>query len=63
MFLRDYGLRKKCLNKCLRNTVSEETSASSMVNGKKRCANLDDSTFSIVIDHREGNWVGKNVSG
>ena len=28
----------------------------------KHCSNIDDTTFSIVVDHCEGNWVGKNVS-
>ena len=31
MYFRNYGLRKTCLNKCLKNTVSEDTSATSMV--------------------------------
>ena len=33
-----------------------------MVNGKKHCWNLEDTTFSIVIDYCEGNYVGKNLS-
>ena len=31
MYFRNFGLRKMCLNKCLKNTVSEDTSATSMV--------------------------------
>ena len=48
-----------CLNKCLKNPVSQDTLESSMVNGNKECWNLDGTTFSIVIDDCEGNWVGK----
>ena len=33
MYFRNYGLRKTCLNKCLKITVSEDTSATSMVKG------------------------------
>ena len=62
MYFRNYGLRKTCLNKSLKNPVSEDTPPSGMVNGKKQCSNLEDTTFSIIIDHCEGNCVGKNVS-
>ena len=62
MYFWIYGLRKISLNKCLRNTVSQENSASGKVNGNKRCENPDDTTFSMIIDHREGNWAGKNLS-
>ena len=33
MDLRNYGLRKTCLNRCLKNTISEDTSVTSMVKG------------------------------
>ena len=62
MYFRNYGLPKTCLNKCLKNPVLEETSSSGMVNEKKHCWNLDDTTFTIVIDHSEGNWLSKNLS-
>ena len=62
MYFRNYGLRKTLLKKCLINTVSEDTSASGMVNGYKHCWNLADTTFSIVIDHYEGSWLEKNLS-
>ena len=51
MYFQNYGLRKTCLNKCLKTTISEDTSASGMVNGNKHCGNLDGKTFIIVIDH------------
>ena len=62
MYFRNYGLRKKWLNKSLKNPVSEDTSGSGMVNGNKHCWNLNDTSFSIVIDHCEGKWIGKNLS-
>ena len=34
MDVRNYGLRKTFLNKCLKITVSEDTSATSMVKGR-----------------------------
>ena len=37
MYFRYYGLRKTCLNKSLKNPVSEDTPTSGMVNGKKHC--------------------------
>ena len=62
MYVRNYGLQNTCLNKFLKNLISKDTSVSGMVKGKKHCWNLDDTTFSIVIDHCEGSWVGKNLS-
>ena len=61
MDVRNYGLRKTCLKKCLKNPVSEDTSASDMVNGKKHFWNPEGATFRIVIDHCERNWVGGNL--
>ena len=62
MYFENYGLRKTCLNKSVKNPVSGDIPTSGMVNGKKHCWNLEDTTFSIVIDHGEGNCVGKNLS-
>ena len=62
MYIGNHGLRETCLNKSLKNSVSEDTLASGMVNGKKHCWNLEDTTFSMVIDHCERNCVGKNLS-
>ena len=55
MYFRNYGVRKTCLNKYLKNLLSEHTLANGMVKGNKHCCNLDGTTFSIVIDHCEGN--------
>ena len=62
MYSRNYGLRKTCLNKNVKDPVSKDTPTSGMVNRKKHCGNLEDTTFSIVIDHCEGNCVGKSLS-
>ena len=62
MYIGNHGLRETCLNKSLKNPVSEDTWASGMVNGKKHCWNLEDTTFSMVIDHCKRNCVGKNLS-
>ena len=37
MYFRNYGLRKTWLNKCLKNTISEDILVSGMVNGNKHC--------------------------
>ena len=37
-------------------------STSNMENSPKHCGNLNDSTFTIFIDHCEGNLVGKSRS-
>ena len=49
-------------DKCLKSLVPEEASTSNMVNGHKHCWNLDHSTFIIIIDHCQINWVGKRLS-
>ena len=55
MYFRNYGLRKKWLDKFLKTPVSEDPSTSNMVNGPKHIRNLDDSSFTIFIDHIERN--------
>ena len=41
---------------------SEDPSKSNMLNGPKHYLSHDDSTFTIFIDHSEGNSVGKSLS-
>ena len=60
MYLRNYKLFKRLLDKCLKNPVLEDTSISNMVNGPKHCCNVEDSCFTIFIDHCEYNSVGKS---
>ena len=56
------GLRKICLDKCLKSPLSEDPLTSNMVNGPKHCWNLNESTFTIFIDHCQGNSVGTSPS-
>ena len=50
MSLRNYGLGKPSLVKCLKSPVFEDPSKSNMVNGSKHCSDLNHNTFSIYID-------------
>ena len=59
MHFRNYGLRKTRLYKCLTIPLSEVPSRSNMVSGTKHCWNLNETTFTIFIDHCDGNWDGK----
>ena len=58
---RNFGLLRKWLDNCLKSPFSESPSTSDMVNGANHCCNLNNSTFTIFIDHCEGNGVGKNL--
>ena len=49
MYLRNYGLRRRWLDKCLKNPASEDPSSDNMVNGIKHCFNLNGSIFGIFI--------------
>ena len=55
MCFRNYGLGYPWLDKCLKSSISEDPSKSTMVNGPKHCSNLNRSTFSIFIDECERN--------
>ena len=61
MYLGNYGLRKRWLEKCLKSPLTDEPSTSNMVNGSKYFWILDDGIFPIFIDHCEHNSVGKNL--
>ena len=62
MYFWTYVLPKTWLDNCLKSPVSEDPSTSDMVNGPKHCWNLNDSTFTILIDPCEGNSGGKSLS-
>ena len=47
MYFPNYGLRKKCFDKYLKGTLSQDPSKSNMVNGPKHSWNLHESTFII----------------
>ena len=51
--------RKTCLDKCLKTPAWEELSTGDMVNGLNHWFSLNESTFIILGDHCEGNWVAK----
>ena len=61
MYFWNYGFRKKWLDKCLKTTVSDDLSSSNMVDGHKHSCILDDSTFTIFIDHCERNWAWNSL--
>ena len=61
MYFPKYRLRKTWLDKCLKSRVSEDPSTDNMANGSKHCCNLNDSTFTIIINHCETNCIGKGL--
>ena len=62
MYFRNYGLQKTLLHKYLESPLAEDPLTSNTVNGPKDSSNLHDTTFTIFIDQREGNWIGKSLS-
>ena len=61
MYFRKYGLPKPWLDQCLKSPVSEDPSKSNMVNAPKHCSNLKDTSFTIFINHWEGNYLRKSL--
>ena len=57
-----FRARRTWLDKCLKSSASDDPSTGHMVNGPKHSFNLDGSSFTIFVDHCEGNWVGKSHS-
>ena len=57
MYSWNYWLQKTWFDKCLKKSVSEDASTDNITNGSKHCCNLNDSTFTIFINHCEGNYV------
>ena len=58
---RNQGLRKTSLDKCLKGRNLRDPSTDNMANGLKHFCNLNDSTFTIFMNHCEGNYVGKRL--
>ena len=59
MYFWNYGLRKTWLDICVKSSVLEDPLTSNIVNGPKRCWNLNNSTFTIFIidqDERKLGW-------
>ena len=61
MYLGKYRLRKTLLDKCLKSRVAEHPSTNNMVNWSKHGYNLNDSPFTIFINHCGDNYVGKSL--
>ena len=55
MWLRNYGLRKAWLNKSLKILVAEDHWTNNILRRINHCSNVNDNTFTIFIDHCEGN--------
>ena len=61
MHFGNYGLSKTWLDQCLKCLVSEVPSKSNMVNAPKHGSKLKETSFTIFIDHYEGNCVTKSL--
>ena len=53
----NYRLQKTWLDQCLKFFVSQDISINNIVNGSQNFCNMTDSTFTIFINHCEGNYV------
>ena len=51
MCFQNYRLRKIWLGKCLTSRVSDHPSTDKIANGSKHCCDLNDSTFTMFINH------------
>ena len=51
MYFPNYCLPKTWLDQCLKSPVSEDPSKNNMVNAPKHCSNLNNSSFTYVVDH------------
>ena len=45
----------------LKKCVSQDASTDNIANGSKHCCNLNDSTFTIFINHCGRSCIGKNL--
>ena len=61
MYFQRYWLWKICLDKYLKSRVSENPETHNTANGSKHCSNLNESTFTIFINHCEGSCIGKSL--
>ena len=60
MYFWNYRLQKSWLDQCLKSCVSQDPSINNIVNGSQNFCNMTDSTFTIFINHCEGNHVEKS---
>ena len=61
MYLQNYWLRKRSLDKCLKGRVSDDPSTDNMANGLKNCCNTNNCIFTMFFNHCEGNFVEKSL--
>ena len=52
---RNYGLRKRWSDKCLKSALSQYSSTRNMVNAIKHCSNLNNGSFTKFFDYCKGN--------
>ena len=52
---------KNMADKCPKSRVSEDPEKDNKANGSKHCCNLNSSTFTLFINHCEGNCIGKSL--
>ena len=57
MYFWNYRLQKTWLDQCLKFFVSQDISINNIVNGSQNFCNMTNSTFTIFINHCEGNYV------
>ena len=61
MYFGNLVLGKTSLHKCLKSCVSEDPSTDNITNEFKHCSNMNDITFTIFMNHCEGNCVRKSL--
>ena len=63
MYFRKYQFPKTWLDKWLKSRVSEDPETDKAANILRHCCNLNDSTFTIFINHWEGRSILEATSG
>ena len=61
MYFRIYWLQKTCVDKCLKSRISDDHSTNNLENSSKHCCNMNDSTFTMLINHCKGNSIRKSL--
>ena len=61
MYFQKYRLQRTWLDKCPKSRVSDDPLTDNMANGSKHYCNLNDSTFTIFINHSESNCIAKGL--
>ena len=61
MYFGKSRLGKIWLDKCLKSRVLEDPETDNMENGSKHCWNLNDTNFTIFINHCECSCIGKSL--